>query len=143
MFQVRNYQSADKDDVVRLFLLNTPAYFHPQEQADLEAFLDSEIENYMVVVDNGQLIASGGSNIEDGIGWLSWYIVHPEYQGRGAGRQLALQNIALLAADKRVGCFKVRTSQLVYPFYEKLGYVVITTEKDYWGQGFDLVEMER
>jgi ribosomal protein S18 acetylase RimI-like enzyme len=37
----------------------------------------------------------------------------------------------------------VRTSQLAYKFFERLGYHLIRTEKDYWGKGLDLYLMEQ
>jgi hypothetical protein len=36
----------------------------------------------------------------------------------------------------------VRTTQLVYPFYQKLGFEIRKSEPDFWAPGFDLVEME-
>ncbi len=138
----RPYHPADKPHIIALFLLNTPAFFHPQEQQDLEEFLDTEIENYYVAEEDGIIIASGGSNIEDSIGWLSWYIVHPDYQGKGAGTLLVHQNLGILTCNPYVKRLMVRTSQLVYQFYEKFGYRVTSTEDDFWGKGFHLYEME-
>jgi len=142
MATLRAYTVQDYDAIINLFLLNTPQFFCPPEQQDLEAFLRDELENYYVVEENGEILACGGSNIEDGIGWLSWYIVHPASQGKGYGKQVALKNLELLKADERVGAIKVRTSQLVYPFYEKLGFVLRSTRDNYWGQGMHLYEMD-
>ncbi len=143
MFTVRPYQISDKPRLIELFLLNTPAYFHPAEQADLDEFLDTELENYFVAEEDGVVIASGGSNVEDGIGCLSWYIVHPSFHGKGAGSMLVQQNLNVLTADPRVKRLTVRTSQLVYKFYTKFGYQLKHTEDDYWGKGFHLYEMEK
>ncbi len=142
-YRIRPYTVADRPRLIELFLLNTPAFFHPKEQQDLEEFLDTELEHYFVAEDGDSVIGSGGSNVEDGVGWLSWYIVHPGWHGKGVGSQLVTHNLALLTADERVLRLQVRTSQLVYKFYEKLGYRLTGTEDNYWGEGFHLYEMER
>jgi [ribosomal protein S18]-alanine N-acetyltransferase len=143
MFTIREYQPSDKPCLIELFLLNTPAYFHPDEQADLDEYLETEIEHYFVFEDNGLIIASGGSNIEDGIGCLSWYVVHPAYHAKGAGSRLVSHNLQILTADPRVTRLVVRTSQLVYKFYTKFGYELKYTKANYWGEGFDLYHMEK
>jgi hypothetical protein len=35
----------------------------------------------------------------------------------------------------------VRTTQLVYPFYQKAGFTLDKVEQDYWANGFDLYQM--
>jgi len=49
-----------------------------------------------------------------------------------------IEQIAKKNAVERV-C--VRTSQMAYQFYEKMGFRLERTERDYWAQGFDLYEM--
>ena len=142
MMQLRSYQSHDFDRIIELFHLNTPSYFHPQEQKDLEAFLAEELENYFIIEDEGQVVACGGSNVDDGMGWLSWYIVHPDYHGKGLGRQLVDKNLELLQRDPEVRGIEVRTSQLTHVFYEKAGFVLVETVDDYWGPGLHLYRMK-
>lgn len=143
MPQLRPYHSDDFEQLIQLFLLNTPQYFCPPEQQDLEEYLRTEIEHYSVIEEDGVIVASGGCNlIEDGIGCLSWYIVHPAYQGKGFGKQLAEHNLDILKSLPEVSRITVRTSQLVFPFYEKSGFKLISTTDNYWGEGMHLYEME-
>lgn len=139
---LRPYQKSDFEQIINLFLLNTPEYFCPPEQEDLERFLKNEIENFYVIDEDGKVLATGGSNIKGDVGYLSWYIVHPEYQGKGLGSQLAHKNLDILRANPDLNGIKVRTSQLVYSFYEKLGFVLISTTDNYWGEGMHLYEMD-
>lgn len=139
---LRRYHNADLDSLIRLFLLNTPAYFCPEEQQDLEQYLQTEIEDYFVIVAEGAVVASGGCNIKGGIGYLSWYIIHPDFQGKGLGRQLAKHSLQILKDNPGVTDIEVRTSQLVYPFYEKLGFKLLFTKDDHWGEGMHLYHMK-
>lgn len=139
---LRPYQPNDFQQAINLFLLNTPQFFCPPEQQDLEEYLKEEIEYYFVMEEEGIILASGGCNIMGDIGCLSWYIVHPGHHGRGLGKQLAEHNLQLLKNHKDVTKIKVRTSQLVYQFYEKLGFVLMNTQDNYWGEGMHLYEME-
>ena len=131
MFTIRPYQVIDKPHIIELFVLNTPAYFHPDEQQDLDEYLDTEIEHYFVVEEDGMIVASAGCNVEDNIGWLSWYIVHPAYQGKGAGSIIVRHSLELLTADTRVRRLIVRTSQLVFKFYTRFGYELVHTEDNF------------
>ncbi len=138
---IRSYTTTDRDAIIELFLLNTPAFFCEEEQQDLERFLDSEIENFFVVEEDGAVVACGWSNIKENTGFLSWYIVHPDHQGKGLGKILALHNLTILQANPDLDNIEVRTSQLVYPFYEKLGFKLIGTQDHYWGQNMHLYHM--
>jgi ribosomal protein S18 acetylase RimI-like enzyme len=139
---LRPYHADDYAQVINLFLLNTPKYFCPPELQNLERYLQNEIENFFVIEDNGVVVATGGSNIKGDVGFLSWYIVHPHYHGKGLGKQLAHKNLDILKSNPGLQGIKVRTSQLVYPFYEKLGFVLISTTDNYWGDGMHLYEMD-
>lgn len=142
MLILRRYEKSDFSQVMQLFLLSTPAYFHPKERQDLEEYLQTEIEDYFVIEDAGTVVASGGCNVEEDIGWLSWYIVHPDYHGKGLGKRLAEHCLEILKADPFITGIAVDTSQLVYPFYEKLGFRLISTKDDHWGPGFHLYHMQ-
>lgn len=137
---LRPYQQEDFTQVVDLFHLNTPAYFCPEELFDLENFLKTQVQYYTVLADSNKIVASGGCNVKNNIGWLSWYIVHPEFQSQGYGATLVRHNLDLLRHAK-VAEIQVRTSQLVYQFYEKFGFELYYTEENYWGKDMHLYQM--
>lgn len=144
MLTIREYQIMDKDAVMELIKQNTPKYFAPEETEDLSNYLDNEIELYYVLVLHDKIVGCGGINFAEDktIGKLSWGMIHPSYQGQSLGKQLLKYRIGILKSVDSVQKITVRTSQLVYRFYEKQGFVLKETKKDYWGKGIDLYSME-
>lgn len=142
--KIREYKTSDKDAVLNLFSLNTPAYFSPQEENDLIFYLENEIEYYFILVINDQIIGSGGINFSDDktTGIISWDILHPDFQRKSYGSFLVNYRIEKLKEFKDVQKIIVRTSQLVYRFYEKQGFKLIEVVENYWAKGFHLYKME-
>jgi [ribosomal protein S18]-alanine N-acetyltransferase len=142
---IRTYTPADRGTILGLLRLNTPAYFAPEEEQDLVYYLANESEWYYVAELDGKPVGCGGINYtEDGkTGRISWDIVHPDHQGKGIGRRLTEFRIAKMLENEQVERLSVRTSQLVFPFYEKLGFELNEIVKDYWAPGFDLYHLER
>lgn len=144
MITIREYNEKDKAAVIGLLQMNTPAYFSPEEEKDLVHYLGHEIESYYVAEHEGEVVGCGGFNFSDdrATGKISWDIFHPGYQGKGWGTRLLKYRIEILKEREHVKLISVRTSQLVYPFYEKCGFVLREIIKDYWAEGFDLYRME-
>jgi N-acetylglutamate synthase-like GNAT family acetyltransferase len=143
-FNIRKYTPEDKAGIMQMIRLNIPAYFAPEEAADLDHYLDHEVEQYFVVLNEAEtLIGCGGINYfpEEQLARISWDIIHPEWQGKGVGSRLLQHRLDVLRPDEQVNTIMVRTSQLVYPFYEKNGFRLSEIVKDYWAPGFDLYTM--
>ena len=141
---IRAYTSKDKDEIINLLRLNTPLYFAPSEETDLMAYLDQHREDYFVVENKGNIVGAGGINyfVYNHEARLSWDIIHPDFQGRGIGKELTQHRINLLKNNPAVNIVYVRTTQLVYQFYQRMGFVLEKTEKDFWAKGFDLYQMK-
>lgn len=141
---IRAYKPGDKQAVLHLLKLNTPAYFAPEEKEGLIYYLDHEIEQYFVVEINKEVVGCGGINFANNrtVGKISWDMMHPDYHGKGLGSMLLDHRIDILKRTIGIEKITVRTSQLVYRFYEKSGFVLIEKVKDYWAEGFDLYSME-
>ena len=75
-------------------------------------------------------------------GRISWDIIHPAYQGKSLGAKLLKYRLEKLRSISSIEKITVRTSQLVYKFYEKQGFVLLEVRKDYWADGFDMYKME-
>lgn len=144
MIHIRKYQSNDYQTIINLLKLNTPKYFAKEEEKDLIYYLESHSENFFVLEIDNQILGCGGYNFSDdlSIGKLSWDIFHPQHQGKGLGTKLTQFRIAELRKYPNVKTISVRTSQLVYPFYEKFSFKTKEIIKDYWAVGFDLYRME-
>lgn len=140
---IRPYIKQDKEKVTDLLRLNTPRYFDISEERDLIKYLDNFADNYFVVEEDGVVIGSGGFNLfdEHKIARISWDMIHPAHQGKGTGKKLTLYRINEIRNKNEVELITVRTTQLVYRFYEKLGFELEKTEKDFWAKGFDLYQM--
>lgn len=140
---VRQYSNKDKKSIIDLLRGNTPDYFAPEEEADLIFYLDNYAQNYFVVEIDNRIVGSGGYNIDDDgtTAKISWDIVDSKIQNRGIGTLLTKHRINLIVQDKKIDIISVRTSQLVYKFYEKFGLELKEVISDYWADGFDLYRL--
>lgn len=140
---IRSYTSEDKKELIDLLRLNTPQYFDESEESDFIEYLDNHVENYFVVEDNKKIIGSGGINYfaDSTLARISWDIIHPGFQGKGIGKKLILYRINQIKKNPTVSLISVRTTQLVYKFYQKIEFELEKTEKDFWAKGFDLYQM--
>ena len=141
---IREYQPTDKNAVIDLIRQNTPAYFAQEEEADFSNYLDSERELYFVLLFNNEIVGCGGINFTEDktCGKISWDIIHPQHQGKSLGTQLLKYRIEKLKSVGSIRKITVRTSQLVYKFYEKQGFTLKEIKKNYWAKGFDMYNME-
>lgn len=142
--KIRPYHQTDREAVIDLFRSNTPAFFDPSEEKDLIQYLDNEIEDYFVVEQDRTIIGAGGINYfpEEKTARISWDFISPKAHGKGLGRKLTEHRIHHINANSDVDLIVVRTSQVAYKFYEKMGFQLIRVEKDYWAKNFDLYYME-
>ncbi len=141
---IREYSPTDKNAVMNLIKLNIPKYFAVEEETDLGRYLDEEVELYYVLLFDGIIVGCGGINFADNMttGRISWDIIHPAYQGKSLGAKLLKYRLEKLRSISSIEKITVRTSQLVYKFYEKQGFVLLEVRKDYWANGFDMYKME-
>lgn len=141
---IRPYTVADKTTLLELLTLNVPKYFAEEEIEDFRLYLDHEVELYYVAQLNNQIVGAGGINFEENrsVAKMSLDFIHLEYQQAGIGTRLLAHRLAVLQTMEAVKRIFVRTSQLAYPFYQKNGFVLLETVKDYWAEGFDLYRME-
>ena len=143
-FTIRTYKEEDKKNLIKIFRLNTPQFFAPEEEEDFKNYLEDEIEHYFVLESKNQLVGSGGVNfIHNGkIAKISWDILHPEFQGEGMGTELLKFRLNFIVSNFSITKIRVRTSQFAFTFYDKNGFELQEIIKDYWAKGYDLYVME-
>ena len=141
---IRPYHPTDKPEIIKMLKMNIPQYFDPSEEKDFIKYLDQHADHYFVVEKNGQIIGCGGYNYweKETIARIAWDFIHPDFQGKGIGKKLTLYRINEIKKNKAVKTIIVRTSQMAFKFYEKLGFKLESNEKDFWAEGFDLYLMK-
>lgn len=141
---IRPYISHDRKELLDLLRMNTPTYFDPAEENDFVDYLEHHAQNYFVVEYSGAIVGGGGFNtgFDNGkTARISWDIIHPGFHGQRLGKKLTQHRIEKIRALQSINRIVVRTSQLAFKFYEKQGFQLERTVKDFWAPGFDLYEM--
>jgi N-acetylglutamate synthase-like GNAT family acetyltransferase len=141
---IRPFNQADRDTLIEIFKLNTPRYFDPKEVNDFIEYLENYSDTYLTLEHEGKIVGGTGYYVKesDKSGRITWIFFHPDYSGLGLGRQAVEYCLTTLKQNPKVEKFVVTTSQLANKFFEKFGYKLTKTEKDFWGHGLDLYEME-
>ena len=142
---IRPYITSDKEKLVEIFKLNTPKYFVREELKDFETYLQEQSETYFTIEYKKEIVGGIGCYVKqsDNSGRITWIFFHPNFSGHGLGTKAVEHCLSILKANTHVEKLIVTTSQLAYKFFEKFGYALIKTQKDYWGKGLDLYLMQK
>lgn len=142
-YSIRPYHPTDQAACLELLRQNTPSHFAPEEAPDFLHYLAHEREAYYVVCANKVIIACGGINYfeREQLARLSWDIVAPNWQGKGVGRLLVSHRVEAMRKHPNTEQAVVRTSQLAYRFYEKMGFRLEKTQEHYWAPNLHLHQM--
>lgn len=142
--KIIEYTSDRNEELFELMTLNTPDYFATEELDDFIYYLDNFADNYYLVEDENRIVACGGFNLTDDhkTARISWDIVHPDFHGSGYGSALIKHRVEQILQIPTVEIILVRTSQLVYRFYEKFGLELREVVKDFWAKGFDMYRLD-
>ncbi|MFY9310805.1 MAG: GNAT family N-acetyltransferase [Bacteroidia bacterium] len=139
---IRPFEVADKDALLAVFKMNVPDFFAPHEADEFEEYLKLYGSTYFTLKKENRIVGGVGYTIKGHEGSITWIFLDPSCSRSGMGKHAVEHCLSVLSSNKQVTAFVVRTSQLAYAFFEKFGYRVIYTEKDYWGKGLDLYQME-
>ncbi len=142
---IRPYRITDNEELIKIFKLNVPKYFSPNETNDFENYLKDYSDTYFTIEYQNQIVGGVGYYVKtkDKSGRITWIFFYPDYAGKGLGKKAVTHCLALIKLDPTVEKLVVTTSQFAYKFFEKFDYKLKRKEKDYWGVGLDLYEMEQ
>jgi ribosomal protein S18 acetylase RimI-like enzyme len=140
---IRDYRPEDRNTCLEIFDSNQPQYFAAWERQEFAEFLDREMSPYLVLEDNGKVIACGGYALgkSAGEGVLCWGMVRGDGHRNGLGRMLLEARLKRLFADPAIQVVVINTSQLSAGFYEKFGFEVSSKIPDGFAPGIDKWEM--
>ncbi|MBD1559455.1 GNAT family acetyltransferase [Vibrio sp. S9_S30] len=127
--KIRTFKGSDKSRIIELWNacgLVVP-WNDPSQDIDIKTAHGREL--FLVLEQDGQIIASVMGGYEGHRGWANYLAVDPPFQGSGAGKALM---DALEEKLKAKGCPKINlqvrtTNTKVIAFYTHLGYVVDET----------------
>jgi ribosomal protein S18 acetylase RimI-like enzyme len=141
----RLYEAADREACLGVFDSNVPKYFTKDERDQFATFLDELPGPYLVLTDSDGVVGCGGYAVraDSGEADLCWGMVRRDAHGLGLGRLLTERRIDLAVGDPAVRAVTLNTSQHTRGFYEKLGFEVLSIQRDGYGPGLDRCDMRR
>lgn len=117
---------APADEVAVIALWQTCGLTRPwnDPRKDIARKLTVQPELFLVMEDDGAIVASAMFGFEGHRGWVNYLAVAPTHQGQGLARRLMAEGEALLTA---LGCPKLSlqvraTNADALAFYQHLGY---------------------
>ena len=148
------YESKFKSACISAFISNVPEYFTTEEIQQFESFLDHFEENvypdttirrtyfYVLLLDEA-LIGCGGFGDKDANQRISlaWGLIHRDYHRQSFGKlllQFRLKEIRNCFPESSV---YLDTTQYSSPFYEKLGFELLSITKDFFETGMHKHEL--
>jgi N-acetylglutamate synthase-like GNAT family acetyltransferase len=142
---IRTYHLSDKVGLFDIFKHYIPSDFAPSEIHDFDSYLKEYWSTYFTIEIDGQIVGSIGYQLIDAetTGQIKWILIHPEYAGKGLGKMAIEHCLTIFKTKPKVKKVIVTTSQLAYQFFEKFGFILKKSEKDFWGKGFDFYLLEK
>lgn len=141
---LRDYRPIDRAACLVLFDGNVPEYFAPSERADFEVFLDAIDFPYLVIEEEGGLLACGGwtrRTSDPGVVDLCWGMVRRDLHKTGLGRRLLEARLAQVRTTADIQAVVLQTTQHAEGFFARYGFVTRRVVSDGFAAGFHLHEM--
>lgn len=141
---IRRYQSSNQKALVEIFKNYIPSDFAPDEIHDFTNHLANHGHTYFCFEADHRIIGGIGYQLthDDSIGRIKWILFNPKFAGKGLGSQAVKYCLSELLSKTTASKSVITTSQLAYRFFEKFGFRLLKTEKDFWGKGLDLYQLE-
>ncbi|NTT84677.1 GNAT family N-acetyltransferase [Tabrizicola fusiformis] len=140
----RPFRPDDITACLALFDGNCPRFFAPSEREEFASFLTAPRPSdapYLVLEDEGDILACGGIEISGPDAHLTWGMVARDRHGQRLGTRLTEARLALARTLPGVERLILSTSQHTQGFYAGFGFAVTAHTPDGFGPGLDRVDM--
>lgn len=142
----RPYEATDLTGCLAVFDGNVPDFFADAEREEFQAHLlalPDAAPAYLVMSHAGAVVACGGVTASDmqGDARLVWGMVARDWHGRGLGRRLLRERLALARSLLGLRTVSLSTSQHTRGFYAGEGFVLTGVVRDGFGAGLDQCDM--
>ena len=122
---IRPFKEGDEESLVSLWNMCKLTVPWNNPYKDIARKLKVQAELFLVGYLEDMLIASVMAGYDGHRGWINYFAVHPDFQGRGYGNQL-MDNVETRL--RKLGCPKINLqiregNDKVLPYYQKLGFV--------------------
>lgn len=141
MVRFRPYRETDCQACCRIFDVNCPEFFAPNERQDYESFLEEVPPGYEVCeVDERVVGAFGllGDAAEEKR--LNWILLDPQTHGVGIGQKI-MERVIQLGRESKARQVNIAASQKSAPFFARFGATPTSAIVEGWGPGLDRVDM--
>ena len=142
----RPYAATDLKGCLAVFDSNLPDFFAPTEREEFQAHLlaaPAASSMSLVLTHAGAVVACGGLTHQEGQddARMVWGMVVRDWQGRGLGRRLLRERLALARSLAGLRTVSLSTSQRTRGFYEAEGFVLTGVVPNGFGAGLDQCDM--
>ena len=122
---IRPFKEGDKEALVSLWNMCKLTVPWNNPYKDIARKLKVQAELFLVGYLENKLIASVMAGYDGHRGYINYYAIHPDFQGRGYGKQL-MDNVE--NGLRELGCPKINLqireeNDKVFSYYQKLGFV--------------------
>lgn len=120
---------SEQQDLEKAFFVRTQVFVNEQNVPEEEEIdhLEEESTHFLVTDDEGNPAGAGRFRVVDGIGKVERICIMPEFRSKGVGKAL-MNAIEQYALSKQIDILKLNAQNQAIPFYERLGYSVISDE---------------
>jgi GNAT superfamily N-acetyltransferase len=141
---IRLYSAGDREACLEVLRSNTPEFFLPSDAEDFAAFLDRGPGPYVVLEEEGSVMACGGWFEEgDQTAGLSWGMVRRAAHGKGLGKRLLNYRLERIGRDLNARQIILQTIPEVSGFFTRAGFEVVSVEPGAYGGVFDRIRMRK
>jgi ribosomal protein S18 acetylase RimI-like enzyme len=133
---IRPYTSEDEPACLEVLASNVPTFFMPSDLDEFRLFLRGGCGPCFVTSIDGNVRACGGCYVGDnGVGGLTWGMVHAADHRRGLGSELLRYRLEVIRKVPYAWCVLLNTTQVVAPFFQRFGFRTFRTIENGYGPG--------